>query len=412
MYQNVLFLRTARASVRLIQSTRVQTLRQIRQESTTSANKQTSHVTSALIGGISSGSLVLLGVYSWYHYSGTKSLIDIAHETQGRFQGITSQLKDTAPEPNEALQWLRQTAKSYAVFIPGAGGYIDSAFNDLDAIHKKHGKEVDKIVQEAYGELRDIAQDGISVTSAQKAWNILQKHLKRIGDLAADSAQEILNNHPRLKNKFGGSFDQLKQLGNSYGPEAKKQVDQVWDEISNILKGGVNAESIDKIQSVVQDTIKAVQKFGDRAWKEGMEQAKPYLDKSPQARELLEKNANALKKGNAGELFEQVRQSVQSGDLDSIERYVQSAVKKQTEQSSDDGAEEGGEQSIGSLPGAGNVVSTLSKKMHQIHQITRSEHGQDAKQIAKDTADEIEQILNRRLSEAQRLIENAEKKTK
>lgn len=401
--------------MRLIQSTRVQTFRQIRQESTTSANKQTpttSHVTSALIGGISSGSLVLLGVYSWYHYSGTKSLIDIAHETQGRFQGITSQLKDTAPEPNEALQWLRQTAKSYAVFIPGAGRYIDSAFNDLDAIHKKHGKEVDKIVQEAYGELRDIAQDGISVTSARKAWNILQKHLKRIGDLAADSAQEILNNHPGLKKKFGGSFDQLKQLGNSYGPKAKKQVDQVWDEINNILKGGVNAESIDKIQSVVQDRIKAVQKFRDRAWKEGMEQAKPYLDKSPQARELLEKNANALKKGNAGELFEQVRQSVQSGDLDSIERYVQSAVKRQTEQSSDDGAEEGGEQSIGSLPGAGNVVSTLSQKMHQIHQITRSEHGQDAKQIAKDTADEIEQILNRRLSEAQRLIENAEKKTK
>ena len=401
-----------------MQSTRrthVQTFRQIRQESTTSANKTTSsisHVASALIGGISGGSLVFLGVYGWYHYSGTKSLINVAREAQDRFQGITSQFKENVPEPNEALQWLRQTAKSYAVFIPGAGGYIDSAFNDLDAIHKKHGKEVDTIVQEAYGELKGIAQDGISVTSAQKAWDILQNHLKRIGDLAADSAQEILNNHPDLKNKVGGGFDQLIQLGNNYGPEAKKQVDQVWNEVSNILKGGVSADTIDKIQSLVQDKIKVVEKFGDQAWKEGMEQAKPYLDKSPQLQELLEKNATALRKGNAGELFEKVRQSVQSGDLDSIERYVQNAVKEQAKQSSGDRAEEGGEQSMDSIPGAGKIISKLSQTMKQIHQITRNEHVQEAKQIAKDTADEIEQVLSRRLSEAQRLIENKEKKAK
>lgn len=407
--------KAARFAVQSTRSSRVQIFRQIRQESTTSANNPTttnSHVTSAIIGGISGGSLVFLGAYGWYHYSGTKSLINIARETQDRFQGITSQLKDTAPEPNEALQWLRNTATSYAVFIPGAKGYIDSAFNDLDAIHKKHGKEVDKIVQEAYRELKAIAQDGVSVTSAQKAWDILQKHLKRVSDLAADSAQEILNNHPGLKDKFGGSFDQLKKFGENYGPEAKKQVDQVWNDISNILKGGLSVDTIDKVQSVVQDKIKAVQKFGDQAWKEGMEQAKPYLDKSPKARELLEKNATALKKGNAGELFEKVRQSVQSGDLGSIEQYVQSAINKQTNQSSGDGAEQDGEQSTGSLPGATDFVSSLSKKMHQIHQLTSNEHGQEAKQIVKDTADEIEQVLNRRLSEAQRLIKSAEKKAK
>lgn len=411
----MLFSKAARISVWSIRSTRVQTFRQIRQESAKSANKTTPtnpHVTSALIGGISGGSLAILGLYGWYHYSGTKNLINTAHEFQGRFQDITSQLKETAPEPNEALQWLRKTATSYTFFLPGAKKYVDSAFNDLEIIHKKHGKEVDKIVQEAYGELREIAQDGISVTSAQKVWEILQKHLKRISDLATDSAQQILNNHPGLKDKVGGSFDQLKNLGDNYGPDAKKQVDQVWSEISNILKGGVSVESIDKIQAAVQDKIKAVQKLGDQAWKEAMEQAKPYLEKSPQARELLEKNATALKQGNVGELFEKIRQSVQSGDLDSIERYVRSAVKKQTKQGSGDGAEEEGDQSMGSLPGAGDFVSKLSQKMHQIHQMTRDERGQEAKQIAKDTVDEIEQVLDRRLSQARSLIDNAEKKAK
>ena len=65
----------------------------------------------------------------------------------------------------------------------------------------------------------------MSLEAAQQAWEILQKHLKRIGELAGDSAQEIIDNHPTLKKQVGGNLDQLKQLGDNYGPEAKKQVD-------------------------------------------------------------------------------------------------------------------------------------------------------------------------------------------
>ncbi|MCJ1426474.1 hypothetical protein MMC29_004377 [Sticta canariensis] len=64
-----------------------------------------------------------------------KISINITHEAQGRIQNITSQPTDTTLERNEALQWLRQAATSYVVFIPRAKGYVDSAFNDLDAIY-------------------------------------------------------------------------------------------------------------------------------------------------------------------------------------------------------------------------------------------------------------------------------------
>jgi hypothetical protein len=59
---------------------------------------------------------------------------------------LTSNISDKAPEPNEALKWLHSTATSYAAFIPGAKGYVDSAFKDLEKVQQKHGQEVDDIV--------------------------------------------------------------------------------------------------------------------------------------------------------------------------------------------------------------------------------------------------------------------------
>ena len=72
----------------------------------------------------------------------------------------TQKLKESTPEPNEALDWLRNAATSYAAFIPGARGYVDSAFDDIDAIREKHGDEVDQIVRDAYDEMRSVVGHG------------------------------------------------------------------------------------------------------------------------------------------------------------------------------------------------------------------------------------------------------------
>ena len=71
--------------------------------------------------------------------------------------------------------------------------------------------------------------------------------MKRILDLAGDAASNIMNNHSELKSKVGGSLDQLKQIGEQYGPEAKKQVDQTWDQIESILNNGTSVEIADKL---------------------------------------------------------------------------------------------------------------------------------------------------------------------
>ncbi|KAL8987363.1 MAG: hypothetical protein Q9169_008709, partial [Polycauliona sp. 2 TL-2023] len=236
-----------------------QILRQIRCESTNAAPSQSSGAGSsgALVGGLAGGAIALGGGYAWYHFSvtpGAKTIVNTAHETKNTLTRYTQQFKESKPEPAEAIKWLRSTARSYAAFIPGARGYVDTFFDDLDAIHRKHGKEVDSIVTEAYNELKEnVSSEGMSISAAQKAWDILQKYMKRIGDLAGDASEDILNNHPALKDKVGGNIDQLKQMGENYGPEAKKQIEETWNQVGDIIKGGIGVGTIPQIQSLIQD---------------------------------------------------------------------------------------------------------------------------------------------------------------
>jgi hypothetical protein len=180
----------------------------------------------ALTGAVAGGATAFALGYGWYWYSGTRTVVSSAQEAQKYMQSTQEQFKkqfqDKAPNPNEALRWLRQVTTYYAGFLPGASGLVNTTFDDLDRIRDKHGEEVDKIVSEAYDELKGVSQKGMNLQVAQQAWEILQKHIKKIGELAGDAAEDIINNHPELKKAVGGNIDKLKQYGDAYGPEAKK----------------------------------------------------------------------------------------------------------------------------------------------------------------------------------------------
>ena len=330
--------------------------------------------------------------------------MNTAHNAEATLKSYSNQLKSSTPdiEPNQAIEWLRSTAKSYTAFIPGASGYIDSAFKDIDAIRAKHSKEVDSIVKEAYNELKDVSQEGMSITAAQKAWDILQKHLERIGDLAGDVAQDIINNHPHLKDKVGRDLNQLKQMGEKYGPEAKKQVDETWDQIRDIIKTGVSANTIPKVQRLVQDKVQKVQELGSKAWDQGMEKAKPFLDKSPEVKKIVKTNADQLKKqGNVQELYEKVKKAVESGNSDSLKQYVQNTVNKVRD----------GTDGLGDLEAYLKRIlggSEILPKLFEMQKYAQG-HGEEAEKIAKDTFKEIEQVLQNQIGKAKDL---AQKNTK
>ncbi|KAH7138817.1 hypothetical protein B0J11DRAFT_25414 [Dendryphion nanum] len=373
------------------------------QSTTSNATNGSSSASPAVIGALT-GSLATVSIgYLWYRQSGARDLLLATKTTKEYASSAAKKFKDATPEPNEALQWLRQTANSYAVFIPGARGYIDSAFDDIDAIRAKHGDEVDSIVREAYDELRSIAKNGdVSIVTAQKAWNVIVKHLGRIGDLSGDAAQQIMDNHPQLKEKVGGNLDKLKEMGKNYGPQAKEEADKTWNQISDIVKTGVSAENIEKIRKVVQEKVDKVKQLGDEAWKKGMEQAKPYLDKNPKVKELIEENADALKSGNVQELYQKVKQAVEKGDTGDLESYVKSFTDKAKESGFG-----GLDQYLGKIPGGDQIIP----KFQQLQEVAQK-HGDEAERIMKDAVSEISEVLKKRGDEAADLAKKAKDDSK
>ena len=281
----------------------------------------------ALTGGLAGGGAALLVTYAWYHFSGTKSAVQTAKQAKKYIDSATDTMKvkleETTPDTNQAIQTLRETANKYASFVPGGRDYVDTAFKDLETVRQKHGGEVDKIVREAYGELRDVSKKGLSLETASDTWNVLSKHIERLASLAGDAGEDILNNHPQLKEKLGGSADQLKQLGERFGPEAKKQVDETWKEINDIAQKGMQSDTVERVWKLVQDKTKKIKQLQEQAFNQGWEQIKPMLDKNPKVKQLVEENMEMLKQGNVSEAVSKVSNAVSTGNTQDLENFMQ-----------------------------------------------------------------------------------------
>lgn len=235
--------------------------------------------------------------------------------------------------------------------------------------------------------------------------------MQSIADLAGDAGQDILNNHPALKSKVGGNLDQLKQMGDKYGPEAKKQVEETTQQIKDIMKNGMSADSIPKIQSLLQDKMSKVQEMGAKLWDESFEKAKPLLEKSPQVKEMVETNKDALKKsGSVQELYNKIKDAVSSGSTDSLKQYIDK-IKQGGSSMSGGGGGGSGSGGLASylkmIPGGSQIVPGLT----QLQSLAKS-HGPEAEKIAKDTFTEIEEVLKKKVGEAQQLVKDAERKAK
>lgn len=347
---------------------------------------------------------VRVSKYTWYSFSGAKTAINSFQQTKRYLDDTMKKATDKAPNPNQAIQWLRQTANGYTGLIPGAQQYVDTTFDELDQISKDHNDEVNKIVQKAYNDLKQISQEkGASVEGVVKAWQALQTAAKDIGSLAGDVGKDIVNRHPEVKEKFGGRFDELKRMGNQYGPEAKKKVDEAWSQLQDALKGGVGVGSIDEVRRIVDEKIQDVRKLGDQAWDKGMEQAKPYLDKSPQVKEFVQKNQDKLKNSNLDELWQQVRQAAESGNTQDLEKFAKEKAGEARQRF-------GGanlEQYFQMLPGSGEIGS----KLQQLKDIGEK-HSDKAQQLLQETFEEVQKVLEKKVDEGRKIADEASKEAK
>ncbi|KAH7325833.1 hypothetical protein B0I35DRAFT_474566 [Stachybotrys elegans] len=379
--------------------------RQARFQSSTSSSTapSSSHIGAGVAGGVAA-SVVLYGIYLTTPAGKMQRSINKgAIEASKKYDAAVKKLQEKTPEPDQAIDYIKQLAYSYVSWIPGGRQYVDAAFKDIDTLRENHREEVNEIVSDTYKKLQQLTKSGgLSLETASRAYDVIAELARRLGDLAGDAFFDILDNHPMVKEKFGGSAEQLKQLADQYGPEAKKVADETWRQVRDVLAGGFSAANMDKARQVVQESVEKLKKLGDEAWKKGLEQAKPYLDKNPKVKELIEKNADALKQGNVTELFEKAKKAVESGNVGDLEQYVNQALDKAKSKGSDISSKYGLPKYFDTIPDGSDVLS----KINQLRQLAQ-EHKGEAENLLKETMEEVKQVLEKKAEKAQQIADKA-----
>ncbi len=100
--------------------------------------------------------------------------------------------------------------------------------------------------------------------------------------------------------------------------------------MSEVLKNGkgLSKENIDNVRKIVQDAAASIEELGNEAFKKGIEQAQPMLDKVPQVKELINKNMNDLmKKADWQELYQKIQEAVKNGKTQPVEEYVKKVLE-------------------------------------------------------------------------------------
>ena len=97
--------------------------------------------------------------------------------------------------------------------------------------------------------------------------------------------------------------------------------------MSSISTKGFSADTYNQVQKIVQEKVELLKKMSEQAYQKGLEQAKPYLDKNPKIKEVLDKNADALKGGDLGALWKQVKDAASSGNTEDLEKFAKTQAE-------------------------------------------------------------------------------------
>lgn len=187
-----------------------------------------------------------LAVYAWYRASDVHEVADAYSAAKRYYVQTKHALLERAPRgPGEVLPFLRGTAEAYAAALPGAPASVDSTFNALDELHKTHGPEMDRILEEGYDEVRQIMRDSEENTDAQTGMKLMVVLTRRMGELADVGKQagqdvfELLGKkYPQVAEQLGGMHDELKRMAEKRGPEAKGILDETTQQVRPIHGGG------------------------------------------------------------------------------------------------------------------------------------------------------------------------------
>ncbi|OJT01839.1 hypothetical protein TRAPUB_7704 [Trametes pubescens] len=405
-----------------------------------SVSQGTSFGASHVVAGLAGGGAVLLGGYTWYHFSGVKTAVSASQTATKYYQDTKAAIAEKAPKnPNEALEYLRGVARSYLVLIPGARPHVDAAFDTIDELRESHGDEVNRIVSDGYEEVRKIVQasgSGVDIATATKVYEVLQKRsgeLQALGEKAGkDAFGSLSEKYPQVSEKLGGGYDELRKLAQSKGPEAKKLYDETSGQIKEIFSKGFSQESLDQARQLIQSKTAEIQKIAKSssqdAWQKALKEAGPYLEKLPDVKKLLEENqdkfiaagAATLTGGSSSvqEIFKRVKEVAEGDSAKNKEKLkeLHDFVQKQAEEAEQQGTaqlEKGWEylqEWLRAMPGGEEALKRVPdvKVFVKVSQDKREE----AKKLAQETYEAVLKVLEEKGKKAKQLSEEVKEDTK
>ncbi|OSX66568.1 hypothetical protein POSPLADRAFT_1031540 [Postia placenta MAD-698-R-SB12] len=391
---------------------------------------------SQVAAGATGGVVVLVGVYAWYHFSGAKTAVDASKAAANYYQETKRAIAENAPKnPNEVIEFLRKTTKSYAGLIPGASSYIDSTFDTLDQLHKTHGDDVNRVLQEGYDDIHKIIQEsgnGVSVETGMKVMGVLRKRMSELEEVGKKVGQDVFKTlsekHPEIKEKLGGSYEELKDMAEKSGPKAKKILDDTLSQVKDIFEKGFSPDSLSQAQKLVSSKVsearKLAQSSGQGAWNEAVKQAQPYLDKVPEIKKLIEDNASSFMAAGVSqskvvqEVFAKVKDAAEGGTAgnDQKMKELREFVEKKAHdvQGQGSGGVEHGLQVLQdwakAMPG-GEEMLKQAPSMSALMQLAQ-DRGDDAKKLTKEAYEDIVKVLEEKGKNARDLLEKSQNDVK
>jgi hypothetical protein len=222
--------------------------------------------------------------FAWYHFSGTRQVVNTARDALNKAQELKEKVKDTAGgSADSAANTINYLRSATATLIPGSAPFLGKVFDQIEQISKEHGDDVKKIFDETYKDFEKLAkQGGLDAQTASKAVDILQKRVQELQELAGNAGGDVYNKlvseNPKLKDQISEQYDKLKEAvekAKEKKPEAQKLLKETSSELVEIFKdSGVSKESIQKAQDLLKKKAEEAKKLGEEVAKDAKDTKK------------------------------------------------------------------------------------------------------------------------------------------
>jgi len=158
-----------------------------------------------------------------------------------RFLGQVGDLLGKNSAPSQVLEYLRQAAKAYVAFLPGAGFLVDIGFDSISETVDTHAEEANAILYQAYIDILNVVMKGGDEHRLGSAVDIatitqnLVKDMKGLGIKVAQPISQIIEIEKHAAAVSSAAASALEEI-KSRGPAVQDSLSKISQTVATIIK--------------------------------------------------------------------------------------------------------------------------------------------------------------------------------